>query len=55
MDEVEEFLRDADNLVVIETERRRPLGLTVVRGTSLVVISPMDGYEEIANPFVQAE
>ena len=33
----------------------RPLGLLVARGTLLVLISPVDGSEEIANPFVQAE
>jgi U6 snRNA-associated Sm-like protein LSm7 len=32
----------------------RPLGLLVARGTLLVLISPLDGSEEIANPFVQA-
>lgn len=33
----------------------RSLGLVVVRGTLLVLVSPVDGSEEIANPFVQAE
>ena len=33
----------------------RTLGLVVARGTLLVLISPVDGSEEIANPFVQAE
>lgn len=33
----------------------RNLGLLVVRGTLLVLISPLDGSEEIANPFVQAD
>jgi len=55
MDDVEEILRDPDTLLPMEPEKRRSLGLTVIRGTSLVVISPLDGYEEIANPFVQAE
>jgi U6 snRNA-associated Sm-like protein LSm7 len=36
-------------------EMTRPLGLVVVRGTLLVVISPVDGSEVIANPFLQAE
>lgn len=31
----------------------RPLGLVVARGTLLVLISPTDGSEEIANPFLQ--
>lgn len=29
----------------------RSLGLIVARGTLLVLISPLDGSEEIANPF----
>ena len=33
----------------------RSLGLVVARGTLLVLISPTDGSEEIANPFVQQE
>lgn len=33
----------------------RNLGLLVARGTLLVLISPLDGSEEIANPFVEAE
>lgn len=37
------------------SERQRNLGLLVARGTLLVLISPVDGSEEIANPFVQQE
>jgi U6 snRNA-associated Sm-like protein LSm7 len=33
----------------------RSLGLLVARGTLLVLISPVDGSEEIENPFVQGE
>lgn len=33
----------------------RPLGLLVARGTLLVLISPLDGSEEIPNPFLQAD
>jgi small nuclear ribonucleoprotein (snRNP)-like protein len=36
-------------------ETTRSLGLVVARGTLLVLISPADGAEEIANPFVQRE
>lgn len=32
-------------------EATRSLGLVVARGTLLVVISPVDGSEEIENPF----
>lgn len=34
-------------------EATRSLGLVVARGTLLVVISPVDGSEEIENPFAQ--
>ncbi|KAL2150038.1 hypothetical protein VTH82DRAFT_7714 [Thermothelomyces myriococcoides] len=50
LDEVEELLRDDEG-----NEMTRPLGLVVVRGTLLVVISPVDGSEVIANPFLQVE
>lgn len=36
-------------------ESHRSLGLVVARGTLLVLVSPVDGSEEIPNPFVQAE
>ncbi|KAK9322184.1 hypothetical protein V1517DRAFT_324282 [Lipomyces orientalis] len=36
-------------------DQTRPLGLVVVRGPLLLLISPTDGSEEIANPFVQHE
>ncbi|KAL1873058.1 hypothetical protein VTK73DRAFT_1195 [Phialemonium thermophilum] len=48
LDEVQELLRDDEG-----NETTRPLGLVVVRGTLLVMISPVDGSEEIANPFLQ--
>ncbi len=34
-------------------ETTRSLGLVVARGTLLVLVSPVDGSEEIANPFLQ--
>ena len=34
-------------------ETTRDLGLVVARGTLLVLLSPMDGSEEIENPFAQ--
>ncbi len=37
------------------TEHTRPLGLVVCRGLHLIMISPSDGMEEIANPFEAAE
>lgn len=36
-------------------ESSRNLGLIVARGTLLVLISPVDGSEEIENPFLAAE
>ncbi|KAF2641926.1 U6 snRNA-associated Sm-like protein LSm7 [Massarina eburnea CBS 473.64] len=50
LDEVKEAMADEEGNV-----RHRKLGLIVARGTLLVVISPVDGSEEIANPFIQEE
>ncbi|KAF2683732.1 U6 snRNA-associated Sm-like protein LSm7 [Lentithecium fluviatile CBS 122367] len=50
LDEVKEAMTDDEGTV-----RYRKLGLIVARGTLLVVISPVDGSEEISNPFVQEE
>lgn len=36
-------------------ESTRTLGLVVARGTLLVLVSPVDGSEEIANPFAQPD
>lgn len=47
LDEVEEVVRDEEG-----NESTRSLGLVVARGTLLVLISPLDGSEVIANPFV---
>lgn len=35
------------------TEKTRQLGLSVLRGTAVILISPFDGMEEIENPFSQ--
>ena len=48
LDDVKEVLRDDEG-----NSTTRPLGLIVARGTLLVLISPVDGSEEIANPFTQ--
>ncbi|GAB0135199.1 hypothetical protein EsDP_00003545 [Epichloe bromicola] len=50
LDEVKETVRDEEG-----NESTRPLGLVVARGTLLVVITPVDGSEEIANPFAAPE
>jgi len=46
LDNVKETLRDDEG-----NESSRDLGLIVARGTLLVLISPVDGSEEIENPF----
>lgn len=50
LDEAKETMRDDEG-----KETTRSLGLTVARGTLIVLISPVDGSEEIANPFAQAD
>ncbi|PVH92554.1 U6 snRNA-associated Sm-like protein LSm7 [Periconia macrospinosa] len=50
LDEVKEAMTDEEGNV-----QYRKLGLIVARGTLLVVISPVDGSEEIANPFMHEE
>ncbi|XP_022099828.1 U6 snRNA-associated Sm-like protein LSm7 [Acanthaster planci] len=54
LDGTTEFQRDPDDPYKI-TEDTRDLGLVVCRGTSLVLICPEDGMEQIANPFLQQE
>ncbi|XP_038045820.1 U6 snRNA-associated Sm-like protein LSm7 [Patiria miniata] len=54
LDGTSEFQRDPDDPYKI-TEDTRDLGLVVCRGTSVVLICPADGMEQIANPFVQQE
>lgn len=50
LDDVREHLRDEDGIIKDET---RELGLVVARGTTLVMISPVEGAEELSeNPFV---
>ncbi|EPR59472.1 U6 snRNA-associated Sm family protein [Toxoplasma gondii TgCatPRC2] len=53
LDETEEFLRDPEDPYKL-LDQTRTLGLIVARGTAVVLISPVDGTEEIANPFVDA-
>ncbi|KAF2461782.1 hypothetical protein BDY21DRAFT_329639 [Lineolata rhizophorae] len=50
LDDVREVTRDDEG-----NESSRQLGLVVARGTMLVLISPADGSEEIANPFNMQE
>lgn len=55
MDEVEEIIREPEGASTSSPSKTRSLGLAVIRGTSLVLINPVDGYEEIANPFVNQQ
>ena len=68
LDDVKETLRGLTLILMMTLTRRlictpddegnessRPLGLIVARGTLLVLISPVDGSEEIENPFQQTE
>ncbi|KAI5303537.1 hypothetical protein KEM56_007445 [Ascosphaera pollenicola] len=50
LDDVKEVMRDDEG-----NQTTRFLGLIVARGTLLVLVSPVDGSEEIANPFAPAE
>ena len=34
------------------TDKKRTLGLVVCRGTTVMMVCPEDGFEEIANPFL---
>lgn len=45
MDDVEELLHNPANGET--TDQRRSLGLAVLRGTNLTLISPVDGFEMI--------
>ncbi|KAF4943793.1 hypothetical protein FGADI_13169 [Fusarium gaditjirri] len=56
LDDVDEVVR-ANTMTTDDegNDSTRSLGLVVARGTLLVLVSPVDGSEEIANPFVQAE
>nr|CAH7767010.1 unnamed protein product [Callosobruchus chinensis] len=51
LDNTSEYLRDPDDPYKL-TDDTRELGLVVCRGTSVVLICPMDGMESIQNPFI---
>ncbi|KAF7836018.1 sm-like protein LSM7 [Senna tora] len=54
LDEAVEFLRDSDDPLKT-TDQTRRLGLIVCRGTAVMLVSPADGTDEIANPFMQPD
>eukprot|EP00529_Nitzschia_sp_RCC80_P034982 CAMPEP_0113483444 /NCGR_PEP_ID=MMETSP0014_2-20120614/23436_1 /TAXON_ID=2857 /ORGANISM="Nitzschia sp." /LENGTH=112 /DNA_ID=CAMNT_0000376989 /DNA_START=93 /DNA_END=431 /DNA_ORIENTATION=+ /assembly_acc=CAM_ASM_000159 len=51
LDDCEEFLRDPTDHEKI-SDNKRKLGQVVIRGTQVSLISPQEGMEEIANPFM---
>lgn len=53
LDETKEFLRDPEDPYKVLNEFRE-LGLVFARGTNVMLISPVAGTEEIANPFANA-
>lgn len=52
LDECTEYLRDVKGEI---TQRERFLGLVVARGTAITSIHPVNGFEEIPNPFVNTD
>ena len=54
LDDCKEFLKDPDDPYKLLDETRS-LGLIVCRGTSVMLVCPTDGFEEIANPFLEGE
>ncbi|KAK9448199.1 uncharacterized protein V1518DRAFT_419959 [Limtongia smithiae] len=54
-DVVEHLLGDIGEDGAPPEDQTRPLGLVVVRGPLLLLISPVDGSEEIANPFISSD
>eukprot|EP00658_Telonema_sp_P-2_P005765 TRINITY_DN12176_c0_g1_i4.p1 TRINITY_DN12176_c0_g1~~TRINITY_DN12176_c0_g1_i4.p1 ORF type:complete len:145 (+),score=64.66 TRINITY_DN12176_c0_g1_i4:118-552(+) len=52
LDEALEFLRDPDDPYRVLDESRE-IGLVVARGPSVMLICPMDGTQEIPNPFLE--
>ncbi|KAJ2471717.1 U6 snRNP-associated protein Lsm7, partial [Coemansia sp. RSA 2320] len=56
LDDAEETIRDPEGAEESSSGPRvRRVGLVVLRGPSIILVSPTDGSEEIENPFVQAE
>ncbi|GER45193.1 small nuclear ribonucleoprotein family protein [Striga asiatica] len=65
LDEAVEFLRGKFKRLIVAlrnpedplktTDQTRRLGLIVCRGTAVMLVSPTDGTEEIANPFLQSD
>lgn len=54
LDECTEYLREENDSYRL-SDKTRSIGLVVCRGTTVMLISPVDGTEEIANPFIQQD
>ncbi|XP_065017005.1 sm-like protein LSM7 isoform X2 [Musa acuminata AAA Group] len=54
LDKATEFLRDHDDPLKT-TDQTRRLGLIICRGPAEMLVSPTDGTDEIANPFIQPD
>ncbi|SCP06019.1 U6 snRNA-associated Sm-like protein LSm7, putative [Plasmodium ovale] len=52
LDKTEEYIRDPNDCLIL-TEKTRNIGLVVARGTSVALITPVDGTQEISNPFME--
>eukprot|EP01132_Coremiostelium_polycephalum_P010668 gene10668-13066_t len=50
LDQTEEFIRDPNDPLTV-TDQKRYLGLVVCRGSSVMMVCPVDGCESIENPF----
>lgn len=50
LDNCIEYIRDPEDPYKL-TDKTRSLGLVVCRSTQICLICPLDGMEEIANPF----
>ncbi|KZV84572.1 U6 snRNA-associated Sm-like protein LSm7 [Exidia glandulosa HHB12029] len=48
-------LDDVEEVISEPEPRTRKLGLAVLRGPTITLLSPVDGAEEIANPFAAPE
>jgi len=54
LDEAIEHIRDPEDPYIITNETRK-LGLVVCRGSAVMLISPLEGTEEISNPFIEGK
>lgn len=54
LDEALENIRDQDDPLKT-TDQTRPLGLIVCRGTAVMLVAPIDGTDEIPNPFLNPD